>query len=94
MPNDSTPRSFAFLSFVPSGSRPPIRANAVERPSRAFGAPQTTCRGSASPASTVQTRSRSASGCWRVATIRPTTTFSKAGRADSMPSSSSPSEVS
>ena len=94
MPWESTPRSLAFFSFVPSGRRPPTRANAVARPARAFGAPQITCTGSASPASTVQTRSRSASGCRSAVRMRPTTTFSNAGRADSTPSTSSPREVS
>ena len=93
MPNDSTPRSLAFLSLVPSGSRPPTRAKAEVSPSRALGAPHTTCTVSASPASTSQTRSLSASGCGATLAILPTTTFSKAGRADSRASTSSPNEV-
>jgi hypothetical protein len=38
---DSTPRSLAFLSFVPSGMTAPGPATATVWPAATFGAPQT-----------------------------------------------------
>ncbi len=63
MPLDSTPRIFAALSSTSMpGTQVPTGANTPFMPARAFGAPQTTWT-VPSPVSTVQTRSRSASGC-------------------------------
>ena len=78
MPLDSTPRSLALPSFVPSGITAPGRATATVWPWATFGAPQTICAVSPSPSATVQTVSRSASG-WRSAvSTRPTMKFSSA----------------
>ena len=78
MPLDSTPRSFARLSFVPSGITAPGRATATVWPAATFGAPQTIWDGAPSPVSTLQTVSRSASG-WRSAlSTLPTTKCSSA----------------
>ena len=62
IPSEATPRSFALRSFSPPGIRAPGRATATVCPAPTLGAPQTIVR-SPSPTSTVQTRSRSASGC-------------------------------
>ena len=78
MPSDSTPRSFAFLSFAPPGMTAPGRATATVWPSATLGAPQTICAVSPSPSATMQTVSRSASG-WRSAdSTRPTMKCSSA----------------
>ena len=64
IPSEATPRSFALRSFSPPGIRAPGRATATVWPAATLGAPQTIVRSpSPSPVSTVQTRSRSASGC-------------------------------
>ena len=73
MPWDSTPRSFARLSFVPSGITAPGEATATVWPAATFGAPQTIWAVSPSPIATVQTVSRSASGCCSAVSTRPTT---------------------
>ncbi len=72
IPFDSTPRSFAFFSFVPSGITAPGSATATVCPAATFGAPQTIVR-VPSPSSTSQTLSRSASGCLPAETTWPTT---------------------
>ena len=78
MPSDSTPRSLARLSRVPSGITAPGRATATIWPAATLGAPQTIWVVSPSPSATVQTVSRSASG-WRCASsTRPTTKCSSA----------------
>jgi hypothetical protein len=66
IPFEVWPRSLAFLSLVPSGMIAPGEATATVWPAATFGAPQTIWCGSASPTSTTQTVSRSASG-WRSA---------------------------
>ena len=68
IPSETTPRSFARLSFVPSGMTAPGVATATVWPAATFGAPQTIVAGPSpsperSPRSTVHTRRRSASGC-------------------------------
>ena len=45
IPLDSTPRSFALPSFVPSGITAPGFATATVCPAATFGAPQTICDG-------------------------------------------------
>ena len=78
IPADSTPRSFARPSFVPSGITAPGSATATIWPAATFGAPHTIVRSSPVPTSTVQTVSRSASG-WRSAlSTRPTRKCSSA----------------
>ena len=64
MPRLSTPRMVPTPSvmFLP-GMKAPGGTNTPFMPARAFGAPHTTCTGSPSPVSTMQTRSRSAFGC-------------------------------
>ena len=56
IPLDSTPRSFALPSFVPSGMIAPGRATATVCPAATLGAPHTIVLGSPSPMSTVHTR--------------------------------------
>ncbi len=74
IPSDSTPRSFALPSFCPPGIVAPGSATGTVWPAATLGAPQTIVR-SPSPVSTVQTRSRSASGCGSAAVTLPTTKF-------------------
>ena len=78
IPSEATPRSFALRSFSPPGIRAPGRATATVWPAATLGAPQTIVR-SPSPASTVQTRSRSASGCCSALSTLPTTKPSAEG---------------
>ena len=78
IPADSTPRSFARLSFVPSGITAPGSATATIWPAATFGAPHTIVRSSPVPTSTVQTVSRSASGCCSALSTRPTRKCSSA----------------
>ena len=66
-------------SFVPSGMTAPGRATPTVCPAATFGAPQTICWGSPSPTSTMQTFSRSASGCCSALSTRPTTKFATSG---------------
>jgi hypothetical protein len=78
MPSDSTPRSFARLSLIPSGITAPGRATATVWPAATFGAPQTIWAGAPAPVSTLHTVNRSASG-WRSAlSTLPTTKCSSA----------------
>ncbi len=62
IPFDSTPRSLALPSLVPSGITAPGLATATVWPAATFGAPHTICDGASSPMSTRHTRSRSAFG--------------------------------
>ena len=73
IPSLRMPRSFAAPSVRPSASFAPGRATATVWPAATFGAPQTIVTGPSSPTSTVQTRSRSALGCWTASSTRPTT---------------------
>ena len=72
IPLEVTPRSFALPSFVPSGITAPGSATGTVWPGATFGAPQTIVR-LPSPASTSQTLSLSASGCFSTARTLPTT---------------------
>ena len=72
MPCDSSPRSFATRSSVPSGSTAPGRATATVAPASKLLAPHTICCGSPAPMSTVHRLSRSALGCWSRVSTRPT----------------------
>ena len=100
IPLDSTPRSFALPSFVPSGITAPGRATATIWPAATLGAPQTICSGSPAPTSTLQTVSRSASGCGSASSTRPTTnpsaspTPTRSIRATSVPVRSNRSAIS
>ena len=76
MPSLATPRSLPFLIFTPPGSRAPTLATGTRMPASQLGAPQTICRGSPSPMSTVVTRRWSLSGWGTQVSTRPTTTFS------------------
>jgi hypothetical protein len=78
MPLDSTPRSFALPSLVPSGMTAPGSATGTVCPAATLGAPQTIVR-PPSPASTSQTVSLSASGCFSTESTRPTTKESAVG---------------
>ena len=61
IPSDLIPLNFVGFIFKPPESSEPTLANAVLRPTRAFGAPQTTLYFS-EPSNTVQTERRSAFG--------------------------------
>ena len=80
MPRLSTPRILPTLMRNGSppasagGSSAPTRAHGTRIPASTLGAPQTMLRCSPAPTSTMQTRRRSASGCFSTATTRPTTT--------------------
>ena len=64
MPFDSTPRMTPAAKVMPlPGMNVPTGENTARMPVRALGAPQTTWTGAPLPASTEQTRSRSALGC-------------------------------
>ena len=64
MPFDSTPRMTPAVRVMPlPGMNVPTGENTERIPVRALGAPQTTWTGAPLPASTEQTRSRSALGC-------------------------------
>src|SRR5215210_6197966 len=78
MPSDSTPRSFAWPSFVPPGMTAPGRATATVWPPATFGAPHTIWAVWPPPTSTRHTLRRSASG-WRPdSSTLPTTKCSSA----------------
>ena len=79
IPSETTPRSFACFSFVPSGITAPGRATATVWPASTFGAPHTIVASCSSPRSTVQTFRRSASGCFSALITLPTTKFSADG---------------
>ena len=53
IPSETVPRSFARSSVRPSGSTAPGSATATVAPASKFHAPQTICRGSPSPTSTL-----------------------------------------
>ncbi len=73
IPSEATPLSLAFFSFVPSGMTAPGCATATVCPAATFGAPHTIVAGSSPPKSTLQTFSRSASGCCSAESTRPIT---------------------
>ena len=91
MPNDSTPRSFAFL-MSKSASFAPTRAKGTFMPAFALGAPHTTWNCS-SPALTVQTFKRSALGWASVLRISPTTTWLNSSATGVTASTSRPAMV-
>ena len=78
IPLDSTPRSLALPSLVPSGITAPGSATGTVCPAATLAAPQTIVR-VPSPASTSQTLSRSASGCFSTDSTLPTTKESADG---------------
>src|SRR5690606_10956005 len=92
MPLDSTPRSFAAL-IVRSPTRAPTSASGATSPARALGAPHTICSGSPWPASTRQTCSRSACGCFSAERMRATTTPSRSWPSSATSSTSRPIAV-
>ena len=78
MPSLSTPRSLPTLILKglpssPGGNSAPTIAQGTLIPTRALGAPHTMLSKLPCPTSTLQTRKRSASGCWMVSLISPTT---------------------
>src|SRR6516225_10130345 len=95
MPRLSTSRILPMPSvmFLP-GMNAPGGANTPFMPVRAFGAPHTTWIGVPSPASTMQTRSRSALGCGFASMTRATTNGANSFALSSMRSTSSPILVS
>src|SRR6476659_4884521 len=94
MPCDSTPRIVVRRIVWPPGSVAPAIAQATRMPAAAFGAPHTICSGAPVPASTVQTRRRSASGWGATAAIVATTTPVNGGATDATSSTSKPAIVS
>src|SRR5690606_12963945 len=98
MPCDSTPRSLPSLMLnglpsAPGGSTAPTIAQATFMPARTFGAPQTMFNSVPVPASTWQTRRRSASGCLTTSRTSATTTPVNGGATGSTSSTSSPDIV-
>ena len=95
----STPRSLPTLimnGLPPAsagGSSAPTMAQGILIPARAFGAPQTICNSWPVPASTLQTRKRSASGCCSADRICAITIFVKAGATECCSSTSRPAMV-
>ena len=95
----STPRSFPTLimnGLPPAsagGSSAPTMAQGILIPARALGAPQTICNSWPVPASTLQTRKRSASGCCSADRIWAITILVKAGATECCSSTSSPAIV-
>ena len=82
MPREATPRIVLSFSTAPVfGMRTPAGPNTPFMPARAFGAPHTTCTSPVPPASTTQTRSRSAFGCGSAETTRATTNPAERGGA-------------
>ena len=92
MPNDSTPRSLAFLILKSPGNTAPSVASGILMPGRAFAAPHTICT-SSTPLLTRQTCSFSASGWGSAATISATTTPEKLPATGSIASTSRPAIV-
>ena len=76
IPSLSTPRSFAFLMLTPFGKLAPTRATATNCPAATFFAPQTICKGSFSPTSTLQRLNLSAFSTLPFSLTSPTTTLS------------------
>ena len=98
MPHDSTPRILPTLilnGFAPGslGITQPGIANGTLLPTSKFVAPQTICR-SPEPSFTLQSESRSASGCGSFDTTSATTMPSKPPDTFSTPSTSRPIIVS
>src|SRR5262245_43865540 len=95
IPRLSTPRIVPTPSvmFLP-GMNVPGGENTPFMPVRALGAPHTTWIGSPLPASTRQTRRRSAFGCCFASTTRAMTNGASVFALSSMPSTSSPTMVS
>ena len=77
---DAAHRGLADREAAGKQRRRPARSGAF-MPAAALGAPQTICSGAPPPASTVHTRSRSASGCGATLSMRPTTTPVNGGAA-------------
>ena len=73
MPWLSTPRILLFLITSPPGSFAPMVASGAIIPARTFGAPQT-MESSPAPASTRQSESLSALGCFATSSTFATTT--------------------
>ena len=94
MPRDSMPRTVVRLISSPPGNVAPSSAQGTIIPAAALGAPQTICNFSFPPASTMQTRNRSASGCGVTASILATTTCANGGAAGAIASTSRPDIVS
>ena len=93
MPKDSTPRTLAALMLMP-GNSAPTSAQGAKSPARALAAPQTICKGSAKPTSTLHTCKRSASGCFSADKILPITTFENTAPTGCKSSTSKPAIVS
>ena len=89
MPKDSWPRIFDFLILKFPGRTVPTCARAIRSPVLWFWAPQTTCC-VALPVLTVQTVSRSASGCCCTSARRATMTVSSPSPKRSIASTSRP----
>ena len=87
-------RRASRLIAGPPGSIAPSNAHGAGVPTASFGAPHTICSFSGNPASTVQTRRRSAPGCGSTLSMRATTTSAKGGAAGAVSSTSRPAIVS
>ena len=99
MPWLSTPRSLPTLirkGLPPAsagGNSAPTIAQGILMPARALGAPQTICNSWPVPASTLQTRKRSASGCCSADKICAITILVNAGATECCSSTSKPAIV-
>ena len=85
MPSLSAPRIFARVISMPPGMTVPSVASGTIMPAATLGAPQT-MRSSAPPASTRQSLSLSAFGCFSAASTRATTMPGNARPCSSTPS--------
>ena len=93
IPDDSMPLTIATFIWKSPGRFAPGRAQGTRRPAVTFGAPHTICSGDDSPASTVHTLRRSASGCLATSKTCAITTLSKSGATFSSSSTSRPAIV-
>ena len=93
IPNDSTPRSLAFLILKLPGNTAPITATGIFKSKRTFEAPQTIESNSSAATSTLQRRNLSASGCGSTETTCPTSTPLKSPATGSTASTSKPASV-
>ena len=94
MPSLKTPRTLRFSIVNPIGSAVPSGANGYFPPTATFGAPHTTVISAGPPKFTLHSVSLSAFGCFSIASTSPTTTPGTPPPRRSMPSTSTPENVS
>ncbi len=94
MPSLKTPRTLRFSIVNPAGSVVPSGANGYFPPTATFGAPHTTVISAGPPKFTLHSVSLSAFGCFSMASTSATTTPGTPPPRRSMPSTSTPENVS